>query len=91
MKMNDKIITFHPNGKQVVRINKNKYDIIRESIIQAIQSKPFSFTDITKFVKNELGQTFDGSINWYTVTVKLDLEARNEIYRNSGNPETYSY
>lgn len=88
--MSDKIQTFHPDGKQGVRIDKNKYDIIKCAVIQSIQSEPLSFTAITKFVKKELSTTFEGSINWYTVTVKLDMEARGEIVRNSDRPETYS-
>jgi len=90
MIMSDKIQTLHPDGKQGVRIDKNKYDIIKHAVIQSIQSEPLSFTAITKFVKKELSTTFEGSINWYTVTVKLDMEARGEIVRNSDRPETYS-
>ncbi len=85
--MSDKIQTLHPDGKQGVRIDKNKYDIIKHAVIQ---SEPLSFTAIPKFVKKELSTTFERSINWYTVTVKLDMEARGEIVRNSDRPETYS-
>jgi hypothetical protein len=45
---------------------------------------------MTKAVKKQLQESFEGSINWYTITVKLDLEAKGEIYQNSGKPKTYS-
>ncbi len=36
-----------------------------------------------------LKDTFDGGIQWYGETVKLDLEARNRIVRNAGQPPLY--
>ena len=35
--------------------------------------------------------TFDGGIQWYGETVKLDLEARKIIERSGTNPERYRF
>ncbi len=35
-------------------------------------------------VRAQLGDSFDGSINWYVTSVKLDLEARSEVERIPG-------
>ena len=90
MKMDNKILTRHPQGKKGVRIEQSKYDVIRGAILRSIQSQSLSFSNMTKAVKKQLQESFDGSINWYTVAVKLDLEARGKIHRNPDRLETYS-
>jgi hypothetical protein len=36
-----------------------------------------------------IGKTFDGGVQWYGETVKLDLEARKIIGRTKTKPERY--
>jgi len=88
--MNKKILTRHPQKKKGIRIDQQKYDVIRGAILKSINDKPLSFSNITKELKNQLQTSFDGSINWYTVVVKLDLESRGEICRIMGRPDKYS-
>jgi len=90
LELNNKILTCHPQGENGVCIEQSKYDMIRGAILKSIQSQSLSFSNMTKAVKKQLQESFEGSINWYTITVKLDLEAKGEIYQNSGKPETYS-
>lgn len=80
--MKEKIETLHPQGKKGVNIDFSKYQIIKKFIINTLQDK----TEIEYGVLNDLAvekmsQSFEGSIPWYIVTVKLDLEARNIIER----------
>lgn len=75
--MEEKILTMHPKGKKGVRIDKKKYDIVRASIIESLKSKgQLTHTDLSKNVEQKLKGKFEGSIKWYTETVKLDLEAK---------------
>ena len=80
--MEERILTKHPAGKHGVNIDKKKYDLIRKAIIHSLRTKgELTFTDLTKRVKKNLEERFDGSIPWYVESVKLDLEARKIIKR----------
>jgi hypothetical protein len=80
--MAEKIMTLHPKGKQGVNIDKEKYDTVRRSILKSLGTYgELTFTEPTENVRRSLEESFDGSINWYVTTVKLDLEARGEIER----------
>ena len=80
--MTDRIRTLHPEGKQGVNISRQKYDVTRQAILDALRVHgEMTFTDLTEDVRRNLESTFEGSINWYVTTVKLDLEARGEITR----------
>lgn len=81
--MDERILTQHPEaGKQGTRISKAKYDVIREAILETLRARgELTFTELTEVVKEKLAGTFEGSIPWYVTTVKLDLEARQEIER----------
>jgi hypothetical protein len=86
----EKILTKHPEGKKGVNIDKAKYDVIKKAIIESLEKEELSYTQITKFVKDKLDDSFEGSIGWYVETVKLDLEARNLIKRiTTVKPELY--
>jgi hypothetical protein len=81
--MKEKIQTRHPEkGKQGVNISKQKYDIIRGTILSSLQAnEEMTFRALTEDVEAKLTGRFEGSIPWYVTTVKLDLEARGEIER----------
>lgn len=83
--MSERILTLHPDGKQGVNIDRAKYDVIRQAMLASLAEQgeiPFSRLDEAVAVK--LSEPFDGSIGWYTTTVKLDMEARGEIERVHG-------
>lgn len=83
--MSERIMTLHPEGKQGVNIEKEKYEAMRRAIVTALQaSQPQTFSGLEKAVSAQLAGTFDGSISWYFTTVKLDLEARRVLERVSG-------
>lgn len=80
--MEERIMTLHPEGKQGVNINRKKYDIVRQSILTHLRAHgEMTFTELAENVRRKLEGSFEGSINWYVTTVKLDLEAREEIER----------
>ena len=80
-------MTLHPEGLEGVNIERNKYEVMRDAIHQALKRDGrLKFKQLSRAVKDDLGERFDGSIGWYMTTVKLDLEARGEIVctRKSG-------
>lgn len=84
--MEEKILTLHPEGKSGVQISKEKYDSIREAILEIIGNRGLiSFKDLTGSIQRQLEAHFEGSIPWYVTTVKLDLEARRLIERVPGS------
>ena len=84
--MDEKILTLHPDpGKQGVRIDRAKYDLVAQAIQDALGERgEVAFTDLMQIVKAKLNGRMQGSISWYVTTVKLDLEARGNIVRVAG-------
>ncbi len=80
--MSERIMTLHPEGKEGVNIEKRKYDLIKNAILASVKQRgEIPFKDLSAAVEANLPGTFEGSIGWYTTTVKLDLEARGLIER----------
>jgi len=80
--MTNKILTLHPEGKKGVNIDLGKYNLIKETIINIVHSHgEISYQEMNKIAIEELNHKFSGSIPWYVVTVKLDLEARGILER----------
>ena len=80
--MKERILTAHPDGKKGVNILKSKYDFIRANIIEVLKEvEEITYVELNHILKNHPKDTFDGSVAWYVVTVKLDLEAKNIIER----------
>lgn len=86
--MDEKIQTLHPDPeKQGVRISRAKYEAIRSAILEALQDgAELTLDDLNRQAEQRLEGRFDGSIPWYVVTVKLDLEARRLIERTPHKP-----
>ena len=85
--MTEKIMTLHPDGKQGVNIDRRKYDLIRQAVLDSLAQNDGEiwFKDLPTAVATNLSEPFDGSIGWYTISIKLDLEARGEIEREPGS------
>ena len=80
--MKDKIRTLHPEKKQGVNISKDKYEIIRKSILSTLgKHKEMPFMKLSQAVEKDMRGKFEGSVMWYVTTVKLDLEARGKVKR----------
>ncbi len=75
-------MTLHPDGKTGVKISKEKYDQIKTFILSILNKREIiSYQELSRLATENLNDTFDGSVPWYLVTVKLDLEARHIIKR----------
>jgi hypothetical protein len=88
----EKIQTLHPiAGKTNKRISLEKYEVIRENIIAILIEKEMTHTELMEILYARVKDTFDGGVQWYGETVKLDLEARKIIERVGTKPERYRY
>lgn len=83
------IQTLHPLEKSNKKINKQKYDVIKEVIISVLKEKELTHTELFEKLNMRLKGKFEGNINWYGETVKLDLEARELIKRTNDKPQKY--
>ncbi len=81
----EKILTLHPRGKQGVNIQRDKYDLIKDALVEILSEiGEIAFRDLIKAAGRRLSGSFEGSISWYVTTVKLDLEARGILRRVPG-------
>ena len=75
------ILAINPDStKQGVRIEKVKYDIVRDAILENLRAfGPMKFTQLGDLLEDQLQKEFAGAVMWYFTTVKLDMEARGQI------------
>lgn len=84
------IQTLHPNaGKTNKKISLEKYTFIKENLLDILQNKELTHTELMETLYQRVKDNFDGGIQWYGETVKLDLEARQVIERTKTKPEKY--
>ena len=86
----ERVKVLHPDpNRKGTRISRVMYEAVREAILGAVPNgEPgLPFKDLTgeveKCVPKHLFQS--ASVSWYTVTVKLDLEARGLVKRLPGS------
>jgi hypothetical protein len=86
----EQIQTLHPlSGKTNKRISLEKYLIVKENILSILSETQLTHTELMEHLYENLKDTFEGGIQWYGETVKLDLEARAIIERTGSKPEKY--
>jgi hypothetical protein len=86
----EKIQTLHPDPlKTGKNISVQKYHAIKEQMIAILSETEFSHTDLMEAIYQKVKDTFEGGVQWYAETVKLDLEARKIIERTGKNPVKY--
>jgi hypothetical protein len=87
----ERILTKHPVNKSGFRIEKSKYEAVRNAILNGLRgSKPLTHAQLDTKTRYLLGPDFKGSAGWYTEVVKLDLEARRKVFRSPFKPTVYS-
>ncbi|MRG85682.1 DUF6958 family protein [Salinibacillus xinjiangensis] len=80
--MSDTMKLLHPEEKQGATIRVDKYEVIKDEILKIVkQNGEIAYKELTNVVKENLAETFEGSITWYVTAVKLDLEARGILER----------
>ena len=88
--IDDKVTCRTPTpGKKPTRIDRWKFDTIQKAILKAVPRKGegIAFRELTGLVKKQISsadQKRIGSLMWYTITVKLELEVRGELKRVEG-------
>ncbi|WP_339925149.1 hypothetical protein [uncultured Cyclobacterium sp.] len=88
--MENRILTLHPEGKKGVNISLSKYTLIKAFILKTLEErKEISYKELNELAIATLKDSFDGSVPWYLVSVKLDLEARKIIARIPGTSPHY--
>lgn len=89
--MKEEIIqTLHPQAdKTNKKISLTKYNFIRENILAILKDKELTHTELMEELYVKVKDNFNGGIQWYGETVKLDLEARKLIERTKIKPEKY--
>jgi hypothetical protein len=83
--MEQKIQLLHPAGKKAVSMDIKKYTIIKKALLNSLkQNRELSHTEILRAIMQDFKKhkiKFEGSVEWYMESVKLDLEANKFIER----------
>jgi hypothetical protein len=88
--MVQKIQTLHPQpGKTNKNISLDKYNFIRENVLAVLGKKELTHPELMEALLQRVKDNFEGNVQWYGETVKLDLEARKVIERTRTKPEKY--
>jgi ribosomal protein L17 len=86
----EQIQTLHPlPGKVNKRITLSKYNTVKENILAILAKKELTHTELMEKLFRNIKDSFEGGVQWYGETVKLDLEARKIIERTNTKPEKY--
>ena len=84
------IQTLHPQiGKTNKKISLDKYTYIREQLLMIVSESELTHTELMEELFSRVKNDFEGGVQWYGETVKLDLEARQIIERTKDKPEKY--
>ena len=73
----------HPRSKREMKIDAAIYEPFKAAIIQSLKgSKGKTYTElndsVTGIIKKKI-PGFTGSISWYTISVRLDLETKGMV------------
>jgi hypothetical protein len=78
-----KVECLNPNTGGRMNIDKDTYDLFSKAIYHTLKKEgPVTFTQLVEGVEDcftEQKTKFDGSIGWYAVTIKNDMQARGII------------
>ncbi len=84
------IQALHPQpGKTNKKISLEKYEFIKENILSILSEAELTHTELMEALYAKVKDDFEGGVQWYGETVKLDLEAREIIERTKSKPEKY--
>jgi hypothetical protein len=85
-----KIECLNPNTGGRMNIDKGTYDLFSKAIYQTLKKgQPLTYTQIVEGIHDCFKQQktkFDGSVEWYAITVKHDMYARGivEVFTEKG-------
>lgn len=82
--MEEKIQLKHPTGKHAVRMDRDKYELLRKAILKCLKNISLTHTEMCAVIRADFKTRnikFEGSLEWYMESVKLDLEANKLVKR----------
>lgn len=86
----EQIQTLHPQPDKTNKlIAVEKYNVIKENILSILKEGELTHTALMEKLYSKVKGSFDGGVQWYGETVKLDMEARKIIERTGSKPERY--
>jgi hypothetical protein len=86
----DYIQTLHPiAGKTNKKISLDKYEFIKSHLLVILSGLEPTHTELMEELYVRVKDEFEGGVQWYGETVKLDLESRFIIERTKEKPEKY--
>lgn len=86
----EKIQTLHPDKTKTNKIILvSKYNTIKSALLTILANNELTHTELMELLYQEVKDSFEGGVQWYGETVKLDLEARKIISRTATKPEKY--
>lgn len=86
----EQIQTLHPQaGKSNKNIALSKYFFIKEHLLNILSTSILTHTELMEKLYARAKDDFEGGVQWYGETVKLDLEARGFIERTDDTPKKY--
>lgn len=78
-----KVACLNPNTGNYMNIDADTYELFSKAIYHTLMgSKSLTYTQMVEGVQDCFQQqatTFNGSVNWYAVTVKNDMQAKGII------------
>jgi hypothetical protein len=86
----EKVECLNPNTGGNMNIDKRTYDLFSKAIYHTLKkNQPLTYTQIVEGIEDCFKQQktkFDGSVSWYAVTVKHDMNARGviEVFTEKG-------
>ena len=79
----EKVACLNPHSGREMKIEQDIYNLFTKEIKNALRNKKaLSFTELTQIIKTNLSSKkikFDGSVDWYVVTIKNDMDAKGEL------------
>jgi hypothetical protein len=81
--LSSKVECVNPRTGRKMQIEKQTYDLISKAIYHSLNAgKALTYTQMVEAIYGcfkEQGAQFEGSVEWYAVTVKNDMEVRGII------------
>ncbi|OFX60711.1 MAG: hypothetical protein A2046_10305 [Bacteroidetes bacterium GWA2_30_7] len=88
--MPPKIQLQHPLGKKAISMEKDKYETLKNAVLNFLMAKGEStHTEILQSITEDFKKNkvkFAGSVEWHLEWIKLDMEAKKEIKRIGKSP-----
>jgi hypothetical protein len=79
----EKVTCLNPNTGSSMNITKDIYRVFHEAISASLsKGEALTYTEIVDSIRKHLKRTksaFSGSVEWYTVTVRNDMQSRGQL------------